>query len=410
MAAPTVAASGWHSVDLTSAQTGSQTKAAVATSKAVVAMVCSAQAANQPSDFLANGGALSYGNLGLVKVAGASAAAQNTIGTLRWRKVEFFFLDNITGRADDVFRWTSPTDASDWAVSMAVINHDAKVAVTSTDTFVVDGGSDTGDTDSDVILAYALACLGLVASMCDNTVTNKTGQTTVHSRFIGIHHSMQSSEASVTSDTLGHNRSFSSGPWVAGGLLLGGADVVIQPTTRIEGVAEFRAGFLMLVPTNILWQPARVQVEASIREGFRMLAVGPRQVVLVDVDGFSETPLTTEGGTEGQALLYHTADKPGWGTPPGGPPTGAAGGELAGNYPNPTVAASHSGSTHASITADINAHLADAVDAHDASAVSIVDAGGFFTGTEVEAALQELGGGGATIPPALKVFMYERFR
>lgn len=35
------------------------------------------------------------------------------------------------------------------------------------------------------------------------------------------------------------------------------------------------------------------------------------------------------------------------------------------------------------------AHLADTTDAHDASAVSIADAGGYYTGTTVEAALQE---------------------
>lgn len=39
-------------------------------------------------------------------------------------------------------------------------------------------------------------------------------------------------------------------------------------------------------------------------------------------------------------------------------------------------------------TAD--AHVADAVDAHDASAISIVDAGGYYAATEVEAALQEV--------------------
>ena len=39
-------------------------------------------------------------------------------------------------------------------------------------------------------------------------------------------------------------------------------------------------------------------------------------------------------------------------------------------------------------------HIADAADAHDASAISIVDAGAYFTGTDVEAALQELGAGG----------------
>lgn len=43
---------------------------------------------------------------------------------------------------------------------------------------------------------------------------------------------------------------------------------------------------------------------------------------------------------------------------------------------------------------DLNAHLTDATDAHDASAISIVDAGGYFIGVDVEAALQELGAGG----------------
>lgn len=45
------------------------------------------------------------------------------------------------------------------------------------------------------------------------------------------------------------------------------------------------------------------------------------------------------------------------------------------------------------------AHLTDATDAHDASAVSIVDTGNYYSGTEVEAALQELGAaiGGTTI-------------
>lgn len=38
-----------------------------------------------------------------------------------------------------------------------------------------------------------------------------------------------------------------------------------------------------------------------------------------------------------------------------------------------------------------DAHIADTSDAHDASAISIADAGGYFVGTDVEAALQELG-------------------
>jgi hypothetical protein len=58
----------------------------------------------------------------------------------------------------------------------------------------------------------------------------------------------------------------------------------------------------------------------------------------------------------------------------------------------------HSSIDHTGITGvgvgDASAHIADATDAHDASAISIVDAGTYFTGTDVEAALQELGAGG----------------
>lgn len=48
---------------------------------------------------------------------------------------------------------------------------------------------------------------------------------------------------------------------------------------------------------------------------------------------------------------------------------------------------------------ELTNHLGDTTDAHDASAVSIADAGNYFSGTEVEAALQELGAavGGTTI-------------
>ncbi|MES2156029.1 MAG: hypothetical protein V4510_12925 [bacterium] len=66
----------------------------------------------------------------------------------------------------------------------------------------------------------------------------------------------------------------------------------------------------------------------------------------------------------------------------------AAGGVLGGTYPNPSFAADMA------TQAELDAHTGDTTDAHDASAVSIVDAGNYFTGTEVEAALQELGAGG----------------
>lgn len=39
-------------------------------------------------------------------------------------------------------------------------------------------------------------------------------------------------------------------------------------------------------------------------------------------------------------------------------------------------------------------HIADTTDAHDASAISVADAGGYFSSSDVEGALQELGAGG----------------
>jgi hypothetical protein len=48
----------------------------------------------------------------------------------------------------------------------------------------------------------------------------------------------------------------------------------------------------------------------------------------------------------------------------------------------------------AELATDADAHLADTSDAHDASAISIVDAGTYYTSTDVEGALQEIGAGG----------------
>jgi hypothetical protein len=78
------------------------------------------------------------------------------------------------------------------------------------------------------------------------------------------------------------------------------------------------------------------------------------------------------------------------------------GGELGGTWAAPTVDATHSGSSHAAAQAAAEAtaatalagHTGDASDAHDASAVSIADAGGYYAGADVEAALQEIGAGG----------------
>jgi hypothetical protein len=58
---------------------------------------------------------------------------------------------------------------------------------------------------------------------------------------------------------------------------------------------------------------------------------------------------------------------------------------------------------------EIAAHTGDTSDAHDASAISIADSGGYFTGTDVEAALQELGAGGGFTQEEIEDFVGAMF-
>lgn len=65
--------------------------------------------------------------------------------------------------------------------------------------------------------------------------------------------------------------------------------------------------------------------------------------------------------------------------------------------PTGTIAATDTQAAVAEVASDaasdLAAHTGNTTDAHDASAISIVDAGTYFTGTDVETALQELGAG-----------------
>lgn len=58
--------------------------------------------------------------------------------------------------------------------------------------------------------------------------------------------------------------------------------------------------------------------------------------------------------------------------------------------PTGTVAATTVQAAIAEVSGDVTDHLADTADAHDASAVSVADAGGYYTGTNVETALAEV--------------------
>lgn len=60
--------------------------------------------------------------------------------------------------------------------------------------------------------------------------------------------------------------------------------------------------------------------------------------------------------------------------------------------PTGTVAATTVQAAIAEVSGDVTDHLADTADAHDASAVSVADAGGYYTGTNVETVLAELPG------------------
>lgn len=71
----------------------------------------------------------------------------------------------------------------------------------------------------------------------------------------------------------------------------------------------------------------------------------------------------------------------------GAAPTGAAGGQLGGSYPNPTVNASHSGSTHAATQAAAEATAAAALTTHEAASDPHP---GYLTPTEGDAAYQPL--------------------
>lgn len=108
-------------------------------------------------------------------------------------------------------------------------------------------------------------------------------------------------------------------------------------------------------------------------------------------------PGVPNGGTTGQVLAKASGTDldTGWaGTAVGIALLGAANqaaGRAALGLGSAATAATSAFDAAGDAAAAVGAHTGDSVDAHDASAISIVDAGAFFAGSEVEAALQEAG-------------------
>lgn len=86
-------------------------------------------------------------------------------------------------------------------------------------------------------------------------------------------------------------------------------DIVFTPG-RIAGVAAWRAGIALVLPSAVTVYPMRLGARARWRAGVELRAAGGRQVMLTG-NGL-ETPEMTEGGSESNVLTYHPDRKPTW--------------------------------------------------------------------------------------------------
>ena len=223
MPAPTLYSGGWSIDSETSAGTGNVTKNPDATTIGAIAYVIGATgSASTPS--LAT--TMTYGNVALAQVINNNAINSNA--PQRGRRATIYWMTPLdSARADNVFRWAFPAEATQWLIGVTLLNRgggDNRLKINDTETYTRDSGA-PATSQSQMPLTtppgFALWC-----SLCDNSLVEYvSGATTIQTLFSGSTHAAASYRANSSSITVGHQRSFGVGPWVASSALFGGERV-----------------------------------------------------------------------------------------------------------------------------------------------------------------------------------------
>jgi hypothetical protein len=172
-----------------------------------------------------------------------------------------------------------------------------------------------------------------------------------------------------------------------GWVLITDAPITLDTTaltfTQFSAAGQLSAGLGLsqtgtVIDVNV--DDSTIQINADALR-VKALGITDAHVAAANKDGTANTPSMRTLGTTGvQAAAGNDSRFTDARTP-----TGAAGGVLAGTYPNPSFA------VDMATQAELDAHLNDVTDAHDASAVSFNPAGlDFVTTNSVQDAIEEL--------------------